>query len=314
MTMLSRARLLAATAAALTAAPRAGRAQTLEKIRLTGVPTDDLTPVYYALRNGLYQKAGLDVEVVAASSGTVATQAVVAGTYELGKGSLIASLVAHLRGLPLTIVGNGVFYDTKSPFTLALVAADSTVKSGADLNGKTCSSAALNDLSMLALTAWIDKTGGDSKTVKWVEVPNSAAGAALADHRIEACCLNEPQLSAAIETGKTKVLAHVYDAIAPTFVGTIFFAQPDWASKHADALRRWLRVTYETAAYTNAHHGETAAMMADVTKIPLNVITKMTRVAAATSSDPTLIQAAIDTAAKYKYIARAFPAKEAYFN
>ena len=126
--------------------------------------------------------------------------------------------------------------------------------------------------------------------------------------------MNEPQLSASLASGKTRVLAHVYDAIAPFFVGTVFFAQPDWAAKHLDVIRRWVRVTYEAAAYTNGHHAETAPMMADVTKIPLAVVQKMTRVAAATTSDPSLIQAAIDTAAKYKNIPRPFPAKEAYLN
>jgi NitT/TauT family transport system substrate-binding protein len=314
MLKLSRSHLLAQTAAVTVFGPQIARAQTLEKIRFTGVVTDDMTPIFYAIQQGLYRKAGLDVEVVGASSGTAATQAVVAGTYEIGKGSLIASMVAHLRGLPLVAIGNGVVYDTKNPFTLALVTKDSPVKTGTDLNGKICSSAALNDLSMLALMAWIDKNGGDLSTVKWVEVPNSAAGAALEEHRVEACCLNEPQLSAALEGGKTRVLAHVYDAIAPFFVGTVYFAQPEWAAKHPDTVKRWIRTTYEASTYTNAHRAETAPMMAEVTKIPLAVISKMTRVAAATSSDPTLIQAAIDTAAKYKNIPRAFPAKELYLS
>lgn len=313
MLKISRAHMLARTASAAVLAPSVVGAQTLEKIRFTGVVTDDMTPIFYAIKSGLYQKAGLDVEIVAASSGTAATQAVVAGTYEIGKGSLIASMVAHLRGLPIVIIGNGVVYDTKNPFTLALVAADSTIRNATDLNGKTCASAALNDLSQLALAAWIDKNGGDLKSVKWIEIPNSVAGAALEDHRIDAMCLNEPQLTAALETGKTRVLAHVYDAIATYFVGTVIFAQADWAAKHADAVKRWLRATYEAAAYTNGHRAETAPMMSEVTKIPLAVFQKMTRVAAATSSDPSLIQPAIEVAAKYKNIPRAFAAKDAYF-
>jgi NitT/TauT family transport system substrate-binding protein len=313
MSKMKRAQLLS-TAAALAVAPRIVRAQALEKLQITGVVTDDMTSIYYAIQHGLYQKAGLDVEVIPASSGTNATQAVVSGAYPVGKGSLIAALIAHVKGLPLTIIGNGVLWEAKNPFTLSLVAADSPIKTAADLNGKLCSSAALNDLSYLAVEAWVDKNGGDSTTLKWVEIPNSVEGAAVAEHRVDLCSLNEPQLSAAIASGKCRVFAPCYNAIATTFVGTIFFAQPDWAAKHADTIKRWTRVTYDTAAYTNAHHAETAAMMADLTKIPLDVISKMTRVNAATSGDPRLIQAAIDTAFKYKNLSRAFPAKEAYFS
>ncbi len=311
---LSRSQMIAGTASAVALWPSIVRAQTLEKVRLAGVGTDDLTPVFYAIKNGLYQKAGLDVEVVRTSSGTAATQAVISGAYEMGKGSLIASLVAHLKGLPLTIIGNGALWDPKSPFSMMVVAADSTVKTGADLNGKILSSAALNDLNQLAMSAWIDKTGGDSKSLKWIELPNSAAGAALAEHRVVATCLNEPQLSAALETGKVRILAPCYSAIGDHFAFTVYFAQPEWAAKHADAIKKWVRVTYDAAAYTNEHHAETAAMMADVTKIPLSIIEKMARVNGSTSSDPALIQPCINMAAKYNNIAHAFPAKDLYFN
>ena len=314
MLNITRARALAGTAA-LVAAPRIVRAQTLEKIRFGGVPTDDMTGVYYAIKTGMYQKAGLDVEVIPTSSGTVATTAVVAGSYEMGKGSLIASLAAHLHDLPLVVVSNGSIWDPKVPYNFGLVAADSTIKTGADLNGKIGATSALNDLNQLCIEAWVDKNGGDSKTMKWVEIPNSASGAALADHRIDVCALQEPQLSAELASGRVRKLAPVYSAVSEHFVFGVFFANKDWATKNPDAVKRWVRTTYEATAYTNAHHAETVAMMSDITKIPAAIISKMARVENATSatSDPGLMQPLIDASAKYKFIPRTFPAKELMF-
>jgi NitT/TauT family transport system substrate-binding protein len=314
MSNLTRARILAAGAAALAVGPRIAVSQTLEPIHVAGVPTDDMTPIFYAAKSGMYQKAGLDVQIVGTSSGTVATEAVVAGTYEIGKGSLIAALLAHLKGLPLTIIGNGNIWNPKIPFSLMLVPADSTVKTGADLTGQTLGVASLNDINSLAMNAWIDQTGGDSKTIKWIEIPNSAGGAALAQHRIAATMLQEPELSAALASGTVRVLAPAYSAISDHFAITIYFAQPAWAAQHAATIKKWTRVTYEAAAYTNTHHAETAEIMADVTKIPLAVISKMSRNTAATVADPSAIQPVIDLAAKYKNIPHAFPAKEAYFS
>src|SRR5271170_2769177 len=51
----------------LIASPHGAQAQELLKIRLGGVPTDDLTPVYWAVKTGMYQKAGLDVQVIPTS-------------------------------------------------------------------------------------------------------------------------------------------------------------------------------------------------------------------------------------------------------
>jgi NitT/TauT family transport system substrate-binding protein len=310
---MKRSTLITGAAAAFTAPPRILRSQPLTKISLVGAQTLDMTPVFYALHSGMYEGAGLDVELVPASSGTFATTAVVAGTYQMGKGSCIASLVAHLRGLPLKVVANGGIWDPKTPFTLSLVAADSPLRTGADLNGKTGGTGALNDMNQLSITAWIDKNGGDSKTVKWVEVPNTAAAAALLEKRIDVTALNEPQLTAALETGKFRVLAPTYSAIAEHFVFATYFANAQWADANRDAVRRWVRTTYRSAAYTNAHNAETEALVAQYTKIPVETIRKISRGSGSVSSDPALIQPAIDVAAKYNYIPRVFSAKELYF-
>jgi NitT/TauT family transport system substrate-binding protein len=300
-------------AAALTV-PRLALSQTLEKIRVAGVPTDDMTPIFYALKSGLYAKAGLDVEFVPTSSGGAATTAVVSGAYEIGKGSLLLSLIAHIRGLPLTIVANGAIWDPKLPFSQLVVAVDSRIRKAADLNGTITSTAALHDLQEVAVNAWMDANGGDAASLKWVETPNSLAASAIEEHRIDSYGLSEPQLTAALEAKKVRALTPVLTAIAQHFVFTVFFANADWAAKHRNALNRWVRATYEAAAYTNAHKAETAPMMADITKIPLATIQKIARSNAATTTDPSMIQPAIDAAFKYKCITESFRAKEAYFN
>ncbi len=310
---LSRAQLLAGSASAVALWPHIASAQTLETVRLAGVPTDDLTPIYYAVDKGLFKKAGIDLQIVPTPSGSIATEAVIAGAYEIGKGSLIASLVAHLKGLPLTIVGNGGWWDPKAPFNMMVVAADSSAKTGADFNGKTLAATALNDLNSLVMKSWIDKNGGDAKTVKFVEIPNSASGDAVAAHRVDGTCINEPQLTAATSAGKVKIIAPAYSAIAEHFVFTVYFAQPTWASAHKDTIAKFQRIMYDAAKYTNTHHAETVTLMSGITKIPEATIMKMARTPHATSGDPALIQAPIDAAAKYSFIEKAFPAKEAYF-
>jgi len=294
---------------------RAAGAQEREHIRIAGVPSDDMTPVYYALKNGLYERAGLDVEVVPTSSGSAATTAVVAGTYEMGKGSPIASVLAHLRGLPLVVVANSVIWDARRPFNVIAVAADAPFATGADLNGKIASTPGLNDINQLAITAWVDKNGGDAKTLRWIELPLSAAPAALAEHRVDVCALLEPVLTAALETGKVRVLTPGFNAIANRFTIGLYMANADWAAKHPDAVRRWVRVTYDAGAYTNAHHAQTVDMMSEITKIPLAVYPKIVRAEAGTraTSDPALLQPLIDAAAAYKQLPRAIAAKELFF-
>lgn len=310
---ISRRRLLAA-ATAVVAAPYAAGAQALEKVRLIGVPTDDMTPIYYAARNGLYQRAGIELEIVTASSGAAATAAVVGGAYELGKASPTQSVIAHLRGIPITIVANGAIWLTRTPWNGILVAADSPIKTGADCNGKTAASANLNDVNQFATLNWIEKNGGDAKSVKWIEIPGSATAAALVDHRVDIAVLNEPLLSAALEGGKIRILGDGFGTVANRFLASAYLAQPEWPAKHPEAARRFARATYEAAAYTNTHKPETIAMMSEVTKIPAEVFTKMTRIEGSTAGDQSLLQPVIELALRYKVIAHSFPAREMYWN
>jgi hypothetical protein len=214
---LTRYQVLAAAAAAFASVPIGGSAQALPRVRVTGVPTDDLVAVLYGVHSGAYQKAGLDVVYQAASSGSAATAAVVAGAYDVSKASPIASMEAYLRGLPLTTLGGSAMWDPKHPVNVTLVASDSPYHTGADLNGKIGSAAGLNDINEISISAWVDKTGGDSKTLKWVEIPNSAEAQALRDHRIDIASMVEPQVTDALAQGGVRVITTAFSAIAPRF-------------------------------------------------------------------------------------------------
>ena len=168
----------------------------------------------------------------------------------------------------------------------------------------------LNDITHLAMMNWIDRTGGDSKLVKWVEIPNSASGAAVGEHRGDFTTLNEPQLTAAIEGGKAKALQDVFAFISPRWLTSAYLAQPEWAKAHAEACRRFTRVTHEITAYTNTHKPETLEMMSEITKIPLPVFRKITRIESTTTTTDLLQR----NRAARKYNVIQLPARDMYFN
>jgi NitT/TauT family transport system substrate-binding protein len=309
---ISRARVLAG-GAALALAPTIVRAQTLEKLRMSAVPTDDMTPIYWAVKSGMYRKVGIDLEIVPVSSGSASTAAVVGGAYEMGKASPVASLLAHLRGLPVTIIANGSRFLTSDKWNGMVIGVDSSIKTAAECNGKTGAAAGLNDINQLAMMSFIDKNGGDSKTVKWLEVPGSAVAAAIAEKRIDFAVLNEPQLSAALGTGKVKILTTAFASVSGRWLTSAYLAQPAFADKNPDLMRRFAKATYDSASYTNAHEAETIEVMSEASKIPVATFKQMARIGAATSGDPTFLQPVIDTAAKYGVIPRAFPPKDMYW-
>jgi NitT/TauT family transport system substrate-binding protein len=302
--------LIAAALALGFAAAPAGAQPALTVIHVGGVLSDDMTPVFYAQQAGLFRREGLDVQIVGASSGTAMAAAVLSGTYEFGKSSLLAAVNAHIRNLPLTVIAAGATYDSKTPFAVLCVANDSTLATGKDFEGKTIGTPALNDLNQLVASAWVDGHGGDAKTLHFVELPQSVTGPALAGHRVDASIMLQPMAADAVTTKEVRALSPAYDAIAPSFVFAAYFTSADYANAHPDIVAKFTRVLYEAAAYTNKHHAETAAMMADVDKIPVATIEHMPRVDGATSLNPAAFQPIIDAAAKFHLIPHGFPARE----
>jgi NitT/TauT family transport system substrate-binding protein len=302
--------LLAAALALSAVAAPAGAQPAPIVIHVGGVLSDDMTPVFYAVKTGLFRREGLDVQIVGATSGTAMAAAVLSGTYEFGKSSLLAAVNAHIRNLPLTVIAAGAVYDSKAPFAQLCVAPDSALSTGKDFENKTIGTPALNDLNQLVVSAWVDARGGDPKTLHFVELPQSVTAPALAAHRVDASILLEPNAANAVTTKQVKALSAAYDAIAPSFVFAAYFTSADYAQAHPDIVAKFTRVLYEAAAYTNKHHAETAAMMADVDKIPVDTIAHMPRVDGATSLNPAAFQPIIDDAAKFHLIPHGFPARE----
>jgi NitT/TauT family transport system substrate-binding protein len=294
----------------IASSPRRAAGQTpLEKIRIAGPLTEDFVSLYYGIKTGMFGRAGLDIEMVGTSNGSAATEAVVSGTYEMAKSAVTSIIAAHIRSIPLTIVGPQAVYTSKNPFSLLQIAPDAPFKSGADLSGKVVGVPSLNSIGQLAVRAWVDKNGGDWRSIKFVEIPNSAQVAALTDHRIDAAMLQSPQMDESIGAGTSKTLGDAYGAIAPVFMIAAYIARSDWAATHADTLRRFDTVNAQATTYVNTHPLQTAPLVTELTKINLDV-DKMHRTLNATTVDPRIIQALIDSSAKYEITAKAFPARE----
>jgi NitT/TauT family transport system substrate-binding protein len=302
---------LATSGLAVLGTARSVQAQgALEKLRVAGPPTEDATNLFYAVKTGIPQRNGLDIEMIGTASGTAATTAVIGGTYEIARTSLLPVITAHLRGIPVVIVGPDNIYTTRNPFSLLQVAPDATFRTAADLNGKTIGTPALNDFNMLATRTWVDKNGGDWKSLKFVEIPNSALEAAITQKRVDAAILQTAQLDASLAAGTTKTFADALAAISPQFLSGVYIARREWAAQHTEALRRFNRVLNEGSAYVNTHAAETVPLVVELTKIEVTTATKMHRTINGTSVEAAQLQAIIDAAAKYDQIPRAFSARE----
>jgi len=301
--------LLQAIVLGIIVLPAGSSAQDAPLIRVGAALDDQSTPLLYAVHADMFKKAGLNVEIEKLGSGSVVAAAVAGGSLEIGKAATYAIILAVAKGLPFTLIAPIAYYSSDAPDGALVVPAKSTFKTARDLEGKTLGVTSLQDFNMLATEAWIDQNGGDPSGVKFIEIPPPAIPAALEQGRIDGAPVFEPAFTAALGSG-ARIGAHVYDAIGKHYIGAAMFANTSWVANHRDVIDRFNRVLLEANQYVAAHESQTMPLIAQFVGIDPAVLLKMHHPGRATYLVASEVQPLIDLAAKYKIIAKSFPAQQ----
>jgi NitT/TauT family transport system substrate-binding protein len=299
---------LAATSAVL--CTRRLSAQTARAIRFGATISDPIIPAIYAKQTGLFQRAGLDVEIIPVANGAAGTAAVLGGSLDIATGNMVAIATAHERGVPLEIASPGSVYNAKAPVVLAVVLASSPIRSPRDCSGKTVASSGLNDLNMVTAMALVAKDGGDPDSVKKVELPIAGQLAALDAGRIDVSILLAPLSQEARLNPKYRVLMSPYDAVAPAFANGVYLAASPYIASNPDVIERFARTIRQSSIYANAHHDVTGPMLASATGMDPEQVKRFTREAYFEKLDIPKFQVCIDFFADHKILKSSFPAQD----
>lgn len=294
--MIRRAFLAAAAlAAALVPAPGATQTVTL---KVATIPIDTGAEAFFAQEQGFFKKQGLDVQISSIPNGGAIASAVAGHAVDIGYSNIVSIATAYKKGVPFTVIAPSALYSSAAPTTACIVAKNAPYKNAKDFDGKTFSSDALRNIAEFGVMAWIDKNGGKSSSVRFVEMPFPQVGPALASGRIDGGLVAEPALTAAKAQG-ARVVSNCFDAIAKQFMIGAWFTTRAWADAHPDLVKKFDAAMRETAAWANKNPEKSGSILAKYTKIPPAVIPKMTRARYAESLDPALVQPVVDLAVKY---------------
>lgn len=298
----------AANLALLRRAPAGAQAMTPLAVGLT--QTQNVVASLYAANAGLFAKYGLNVKLEPLVNGAAISAAVVGGSLQIGISSLQGLIEGYVRGVPFRLIAPGGLYATEDPYAAMFVRKDSPIASARDLNGKTLGSPALKDLDWIANAAWMEKNGGDFRSAKAVEFPNPTLLPALLEGRLDAYSVGEPWSAIALDSGKVRVLGKSFDAIAPHFLMTGWFATTDYIEKNRETVDRFNHAIAEGTIYANAHKAETIPLLAAYLKLDPQLVAKSMKGDLGVYLDPATIQPMIDVAAKFGIIDHAFIAAE----
>jgi NitT/TauT family transport system substrate-binding protein len=292
---------------AAAAAPRTAFAAN-DPLHIASIPLDAGAEAYYAYDMGYFRDAGIDATVDSIASGAAILAAVAGGAVDVGFSNLISIAVAYKHNVPVTLLAPGSLYTATIPTSVLMVPQNSPAKTARDLNGKTLAVNGLKTITQYAPELWIDKNGGDSTTVKFVEMTFPQIVEALGSNRIDAAIVADPFIAQAKPAAR--ILADAYDAIGSRYIIGCWFSTTQWAATHSALAGRFAQAIARTAQWANTHKPQSGQILAKYSKMDPAVAATMLRVDYAPRFVKSDMQPVIDLVARYGGLAGSFPADE----
>ena len=309
---MNREALLRAAAAGTAAAtlPRLAAAQVRTPLHIATLPVDTDATAWFAADQGFFAQNGLDVTIDVITSGGAIVSGVTGGALDVGVASIGSLSTAHARGLPVVALAPGGVYNGAAPTTVLAVAQNSPLRTAKDLAGKTIAIQTLGELASFTISSWLDKNGGDAKSVKFVEIPTSAMADAIVKGRVDAGFIAEPFFT----QGKPAIrfFGPAYDGVAKRFLISAWVARRDWIERNPEVAAKFVTAMRASAVWGNQRKNLAAsgAILGKYTHIEPETIAKMTRAQFALTLDPAMLQPVIDVSAQFGVIPKPFPAAE----
>jgi NitT/TauT family transport system substrate-binding protein len=290
--------LAAGAAGGAVLATNAGlRAQESPTIRVGTLISDSAAEPLYGADTNMFVQAGLKVDVQTFTNYGTLQGALAGKAIDVGILDTLATAVGVSKGIPFTILAP-VSTQTTNPTMLLCVAKASPLRSARELEGKAIAIASLGGSAEAVLRTFLAKQGVEQSKVALIEIPLPQMAPALERGTVAAAEIFEPALTVARLTG-TKSLGSVYDAVAPRFYPNVWVTTTEYAQANTATLKRLVASIYKVAAWANAHHPESGAILVKYSKIDPGVVSEMTRTIYSTTFEPKLLQPLIDAGAKF---------------
>jgi NitT/TauT family transport system substrate-binding protein len=309
---MKRARAILSAGAALSALAFGARVTAADaSVRVAALTIDASAACYYAQEQGFFKRAGIDAQIQTIASGGTIVAAVASNAVDIGFANLVSAVAAFARNIPVTIVAPGSVDIESMPTNALVVLPGSTIRNGSDFNGKTMATSTLRNIVQFAAQLWVDKHGGDSTTIRFVEMPFSAMTEALVAGRIDAAIVAEPFMTDV--KGRTRVIAYPMSSIGPRVQLGGWIANTTWAHENPQVVAAFNDAIVRANDWGNAHHDLSAQILAKHGRLDADVLAKMNRATYAPRLVAAEMQPAIDVAARYGAIPQTIPVEKMLF-
>ena len=261
--------LLATVAAGLVAALLAGAAAATPSTSNAGIPISvnvipiaNTLPLDVGIKQGFFEKQGLDVKKVVLQSGNDIMLALANSKGEIGFAGWVPAMIGRTSGIAITAVATSEVEGTNAldNWQNIMVKGSSAIQTPADLAGKTIAVNALKGVGEVMIRAALEKSKIDPNSIKLLALPFPAMRAALANGQVDAAWMPEPFLSQVLSDGGRTVMAPG-PVLGKYFPIGGYFARADWIAQNPDTAKKFTTAMNQSLQYAQTHSDEVRQLL-----------------------------------------------------
>jgi NitT/TauT family transport system substrate-binding protein len=265
-------RVTAFVAAILAATVFSGAATGKPEAKLATITIDTLPiangfPLDLGIKKGFFTGQGIEINKKTLQSGNDIVLALANKSGDIGYVGWVPAMIARTQGIQLTAVAASDVEGTSEGdnWQNILVKGSSSIRSPADLAGKTIAVNALKGVGEVMIKAALKKRGVNPSSVRLLALPFPAMRSALNNGQVDAIWTPEPFMTQALNDGARIVMAPgpVLGRFWP--IGC-YVAPTDWVRNNRALAAKFRTAINQSLAYAQAHPDEIRELLPAATR------------------------------------------------
>ncbi len=222
------------------------------------LPIANTLPLDLGIKKGFFEQQGIEIKKITAQSGNDIMLGLANSNMDVGFAGWVPAMIARTTGIPISAITLSEVEGTNQTTNWQdiLVKGSSSIRTPADLAGKTIAVNALKGVGEVMIRAALEKSGVDQSSIKLLALPFPAMRAALNSGQVDAIWTPEPFLSQAIQLDGARDLLAPGPILGDYWPIGGYFVRTDWAAKNPGLAAKFRTAMNQSLEYSQNHPDE----------------------------------------------------------
>jgi NitT/TauT family transport system substrate-binding protein len=245
-----------------TAASSSGRTQ-LTTVTVDTLPIANGLPLDLGIKKGFFEAQGIEIKKNTLQSGNDIVLALANKNGDIGYLGYVPMMIARTQGIAIQLVSASEVEGTSEAdnWQNIMVKGSSSIRTAADLAGKTIAVNALKGVGEVMIKAALKKTGVNPDSIKLVAMPFPTMRTALNNGQVDAFWAPEPFLSQALNIDGDRIVMAPGPVLARFWPIGGYAALEDWVSSNPEVAAKFRTAINKSLAYAQSHPDEIRALL-----------------------------------------------------